>query len=72
MSRKKTWDRSKHFLTPLQAAELLNTCQDTIYRGLAKKELIGIKLGRAWRLPASQFKTHRILANDGTTQGVGQ
>lgn len=65
MSRKKDWTRSKHFLTPLQTAQLLNVCEDSVYRGLAKKELIGIKMGRAWRLPASQFRTHRILANGG-------
>lgn len=72
MSRKKTWSRSKHFLTPLQTAQLLNVCEESIYRGLARKDLIGVKVGRAWRLPASQFKTYRIRANDGEHQSAAE
>ena len=62
MSRKKTWNASKHFLTPLQTARLLNTCEETIYRLLARKEMSGLKVGRAWRIPVSQFRT----GHDGT------
>ncbi len=72
MSRKKEWTRSKHFLTPLQTAQLLNVCEESVYRGLARKDLIGIKMGRAWRLPSSQFKTHRILANEEGQQNAGE
>ena len=57
MSRKKTWNASKHFLTPWQTAKLLNTCEETIYRLLAREELTGLRVGRAWRIPVSQFHT---------------
>ena len=70
MSRKKTWNASKHFLTPLQTARLLNTCEETIYRLLARKEMSGLKVGRAWRIPVSQFGTYRIRANDGGQQSA--
>lgn len=63
MSRKKTWARSKYFLTPLQAAKLPNTCQETIYRLLAREELTGLKVGRAWRIPVSQFRTRHGRSN---------
>ena len=63
MSREKTWNASKHFLTPWQTAKLLNTCEETIYRLLAREELTGLKVGRAWRIPVSQFKTTHDRGN---------
>jgi excisionase family DNA binding protein len=56
MSRPKQWDFSPEFLTPWQCAKLLNVCEETIYRLLARREeLQGIKLGSVWRIPVSQL-----------------
>ena len=65
MSRKKQWVRSNKFLTAWQFAELLNVCEESVYRMLARRELEGIKLGRAWRLPVSQLYGEQEAGSQG-------
>ena len=55
MSRRKEWTESTKFLTPWQFARLLNICEATVYRKLATQDLLGVKVGRSWRLPVSQL-----------------
>ena len=55
MSRKKQWDRSPEFLTAWQLAELLNVCEETIYRAIRRGELDVVRVGHSIRLPTSQF-----------------
>ena len=40
-------------------AKLAGICEETVYRLLARRELEGIKLGRAWRLPVQQLYGER-------------
>lgn len=45
-------------LTPEAVADMLGCTTDTINDKLARHELPGIKLGRAWRLPAGALMKH--------------
>ena len=55
MSRRKEHLKRPRFLSPRHFAKLAGICEETVYRLLARRELEGIKLGRAWRLPVSQL-----------------
>ena len=55
MSLRKEYAERPQFLSPRQFGKLVGLCQESVYRMLARRELKGIKLGRAWRLPVSQL-----------------
>jgi hypothetical protein len=45
MSRKKQWDRSEEFLTCWQTAQLLNCCEEHVFRLLKRNGIHGIRVG---------------------------
>ena len=55
MSRKKLWDRSPKFLTAWEFAELLNVCEESIYRAHRRGDLEAFSVGRSLRFPISQL-----------------
>ncbi len=55
MSRKKKWDRSNKFLTAWQFAELLNVCEESVYRAHQRGDLEAVRVGRSIRFPVSQL-----------------
>ncbi len=55
LSRRKEYCERPQFLSPRQFGKLVGICEESVYRLLARRELKGIKLGRAWRLPVSQL-----------------
>ena len=55
MSRSKQWDRSDEFLTAWQFAELLNLCEESIYRAHRRGQLEAVRVGRSIRFPTSQL-----------------
>ncbi len=55
MSRKKQWDRSPKFLTAWQFAELLNVCEESVYRAHQRGDLEAVRVGRSIRFPVSQL-----------------
>ncbi len=59
MSRRKEHLKRPRFLSPRHFAKLAGICEETVYRLLARRELEGIKLGRAWRLPVQQLYGER-------------
>ncbi len=64
MSRKKQWDRSPKFLTAWQFAELLNVCEESVYRAHQRGDLEAVRVGRSIRFPVSQLR-----CRGGTLQG---
>ena len=65
MSRPKEYAERPQFLSPRQFGKLAGICEETVYRLLARRELEGIKLGRAWRLPVSQLYGERGAGSQG-------
>ena len=59
VSRRKEHLKRPRFLSPRHFAKLAGICEETVYRLLARRELEGIKLGRAWRLPVQQLYGER-------------
>ena len=59
MSRPKEYCERPEFLSPRQFAKLVGICEESVYRLLSRRELRGIKFGRAWRLPVSQLYGER-------------
>src|SRR5262249_36506646 len=55
MSRRKQWESSPLFVTPMQFAKLTNISEASVYRLLASGRLEGVRLGRAWRLSLKQL-----------------
>ena len=43
------------FLTPRQAAKLLNLPTHTILRMIHRKELAALKVGTRWRIPSTEL-----------------
>ena len=65
MSRPKEHLKRPRFLSPRQFAKLAGICEESVYRLLARRELEGIKFGRAWRLPVSQLYGERGAGSQG-------
>ncbi len=59
MSRKKQWDRSPKFLTAWQFAELLNVCEESVYRAHQRGDLEAVRVGRSIRFPVSQLSRQK-------------
>ena len=55
MSRSKRWDRSEEFLTAWQFAELLNVCEESVYRAHQRGQIQAVRIGRSIRFPTSQL-----------------
>ena len=55
VSRRKEYCERPEFLSPRQFAKLVGICEESVYRLLSRRELRGIKFGRAWRLPVNQL-----------------
>ena len=62
MSRKKETPTGE-YLSPLQFAETLDLCQETIYRLIARGELAAVRVGRRLRLPRNQLDS--LLVGNG-------
>ena len=55
MSRSKQWDRSHEYLTAWELAELLNLCEETVYRAHQRGDLEAVRVGRSIRFPRAQL-----------------
>jgi excisionase family DNA binding protein len=68
MSRKKE-SPTGEYLSPLQFAETLDLCQETIYRLIARGELAAVRVGRRLRLPRNQLDS-LLIGNDRRVEGL--
>ncbi len=59
MSRRKQWDRSPKFLTAWEFAELLNVCEESVYRAHQRGDLEAVRVGRSIRFPVSQLSRQK-------------
>ena len=62
MSRKKGIPTGE-YVSPLEFAETLDLCQETVYRLIARGELAAVRVGRRLRLPRNQLDS-LLVAND--------
>ncbi len=71
MSRKKQWQKSPEFLTAWQLAELLNICEESVYRAIRRGELDVVRVGRSIRVPRDQLTHQRSRVAEVEEHGRG-